>query len=78
MAGRADCVAVNPEIEKREGFPLKHGTWICCRKANHHTFKLGFKAVQTHDIVAFWPAERSWDSIVDEIQAAHGSLFGGE
>ncbi len=74
-AGRGDCVPINPEIERREEYPLPFGSWICCRKANHHTFKLSFQAVQVHDVIMSWPADYTWAQIVDEVNNAREKLF---
>ncbi len=75
-AGRADCVPFTPEAEKRERWAdMVHGTWIVVRKANHHTLKHELQVVQTHDIIASWPAALSWNEVRNEIQKAKFTLF---
>lgn len=77
MAGRTSCEPTNPELAKREKFPLEHGTWVFTRNANLNTVHNRFETVQTHDVILHWPPERTWKSIVEEIRNAALNVFPG-
>lgn len=67
-ASRTTCEPFSAESARRADMRLQPGSWIMLRKANNWTTYGTLKVLQTHDVVAAFPANWSWDDVVDEVQ----------
>ncbi len=56
-ANRTTIEPFSDDIQKKLGFPLEVGTWICARNASHHKVSPHRDALQTHDLIASWPPD---------------------
>lgn len=72
-SNRATCEPFSDDSMRRVT-PLEPGSWIMLRKANNWTMRNGLKVLQTHDVVASFPAKWTWDQVVAEVMSLEAAF----